>query len=438
MAAEQHDQERCPLTNVHRRMEDAHRLWHQAQDAYFDPDGFRVAIQSCIQQLRSVTWLLQAQKDAIPDFESWYRSWQERMRADDVMRWLVEARNRIEKRGDLEAHSSVRAQVIASYLKHETPVIEVQTNLFERLDQLFSRIPPEVMEKQIREHGTLKVERRWVANDLPDHELLDALSYVYGSLSVMIDDAHRQLGLPAVTTMIVHGEEMEPFPGGGPRDGRLPCMVAADDERSVYLSLKTGRVVRFEVGQRERSQEDLEKAAERYGLDHHIRLPEDITSLHALAHSYFKIARRIFLKDGYHSSIAVLVQNHRPILHVEVPFETRADKYVLMRRLADEVERCDADAFLLIGEEWVAKAVPQQPFLYAADMPDRGENLGLKACAADGQCVILAAEIIRSGDTVELGETIEHHAEIMPMLEPIRDVWRKASKAANRRSTPEV
>ena len=40
------------------------------------------------------------------------------------------------------------------------------------------------------------------------HELLDALAYVYGRLSVLVDDAHRQLGLPIPTTMIVHGKEM--------------------------------------------------------------------------------------------------------------------------------------------------------------------------------------------------------------------------------------
>ena len=41
----------CPLAAVDRRLADTHRLWHQAEDAYFDPDGFRLAIQSTIQTL---------------------------------------------------------------------------------------------------------------------------------------------------------------------------------------------------------------------------------------------------------------------------------------------------------------------------------------------------------------------------------------------------
>ena len=71
MSDEDHNED-CPLTEVHRRMDDAHRLWHQALDSYFDPDAFRVALQSCIQALRTVTFLLQYQKRRIPDFDAWY------------------------------------------------------------------------------------------------------------------------------------------------------------------------------------------------------------------------------------------------------------------------------------------------------------------------------------------------------------------------------
>jgi hypothetical protein len=50
--------------------------WHQATDAYFDSDAFRVAIQSAIQTMRSVTFILQKNKAIIPDFDRWYADWQ--------------------------------------------------------------------------------------------------------------------------------------------------------------------------------------------------------------------------------------------------------------------------------------------------------------------------------------------------------------------------
>ena len=103
----------CPLAAVDQRLADAHKLWHQAEAAYFDPDGFRLAVQNAIQSLRSVTFILQNHKAVIPNFTQWYGDyvdetrgkrgeWQNRLRADPLMRWMVEARNKIEKRGDLE------------------------------------------------------------------------------------------------------------------------------------------------------------------------------------------------------------------------------------------------------------------------------------------------------------------------------------------------
>ena len=124
-----------------RRLEDVHQHWHQAEQAYFHPERFRVAVQTAIQTLRTVTFILQGQKQAIPDFEAWYGVWQEKLRADPLMRWMVDARNKIEKQGDLEVHSFLRAEIIASYL-NEGPSIELSAHLFDDPPDLIKRIPP--------------------------------------------------------------------------------------------------------------------------------------------------------------------------------------------------------------------------------------------------------------------------------------------------------
>jgi hypothetical protein len=130
----------CPLAAVDQRLADSHRFWHQAEAAYFDPDGFRLGAQSAIQTLRSVTFILQKNKDAIAGFEQWYGGWQKRLRVDELMRWIVNARNRIEKEGDLETHSYVRAEIFASYLD-EGPRIEVPASLFQNPAALLRTIP---------------------------------------------------------------------------------------------------------------------------------------------------------------------------------------------------------------------------------------------------------------------------------------------------------
>jgi len=91
------------------------------------------------------------------------------------MRWMVDARNKIEKEGDLQAHSFVRAEIIASYLD-AGPRIEAPL-------RLLKSIPDTGVGEHICKHGTLRIQRRWVENTLPHYELLDAVAIAYGRLS---------------------------------------------------------------------------------------------------------------------------------------------------------------------------------------------------------------------------------------------------------------
>jgi hypothetical protein len=49
--------------------------------------------------------MIQKYKAQIDHFDLWYQPWQQRMREDRVMRWVVEARNLIVKEGDLKTNS---------------------------------------------------------------------------------------------------------------------------------------------------------------------------------------------------------------------------------------------------------------------------------------------------------------------------------------------
>ena len=58
----------CPIPAAHRRLKEAHLLWHQTLDKYQEPDAFRANLNATIQALRNVTFALQAEKHSIPDF----------------------------------------------------------------------------------------------------------------------------------------------------------------------------------------------------------------------------------------------------------------------------------------------------------------------------------------------------------------------------------
>ena len=233
----------CPLAAPDQRLADAHRLWHQAEADYFDPGGFRLAVQNAIQTLRTVTFVLQSNKRKIPGFDAWYEKWQEQLRADPLMVWMVEARNRIEKQGDLEAHSLVRAEIIASYLD-EGPRIDVPAHLFDMTEALLHNVPDNALGQHIRRNGMLRIQRRWVENTLPDYELLDAVEVAYGKIAELVHDARRQIGLDPPQT--IHGAT-----GGNydlPAMGwRFPCMIGHELPRSLLISLVDGSKIEFET-----------------------------------------------------------------------------------------------------------------------------------------------------------------------------------------------
>ena len=92
-------------------------MWHEALDAYSDPDPFTGHLNAVIQGLRNVTWVLRKGQLRHQDgFDRWYQAQQETMEADTRMKWLNSARNRIEKQGDLDTKSTAHIRVIAGWL----------------------------------------------------------------------------------------------------------------------------------------------------------------------------------------------------------------------------------------------------------------------------------------------------------------------------------
>ena len=409
----------CLLASVDRRLEDVHQQWHQADAAYFDPEKFRIAIQTSIQTLRTVTFILQSNKNLIPDFQSWYQEWQDRLRADALMRWMVDARNRIEKQGDLEAHSVIRAEIVASYLD-EGPSIEFAAELFDGPQQLIEKIPANQLGEHIRKHGALRIQRRWVENTLPIHELLDAVAIAYGKLAELVRDAHRAAGLPPPVTIDAHsGRQYDE----GARGGRMPCMIGHQDLRSLYVGLADGKPIAFESREVEIDLRDRKKLLSRYGID----FPNWETSSEAeLGNSLFETARRLFLTDGYHITIIMMFKQGRPVSMIKVDPQNQAEKYLLMRQAAREVTIHNADTVTMIGEIWSAPPDPAKPYMRAAESPDRREALLATIVTKDAEPLTLRADIFREDGRVSLGDTSVSHGGAQFMFAPIYEAWGKA------------
>ncbi len=179
----------CPLGPVHRRLQEAHRHWHQAADHYSDPEAFTAYLNSTVQALRNLTFILQAQKADIPDFDSWYAAWQERYRNDPILKWLHDARTQVVHQSDLQTASTVRCKVVAWY--NEPPVFETDLDPLTPTRAIAALIASKGdFSEETRKEGAVPVERRWVERDLPGHEVLTALAHCYGILAATIDHFH--------------------------------------------------------------------------------------------------------------------------------------------------------------------------------------------------------------------------------------------------------
>ena len=119
------------------------QLWEDAANNYFEPSRFLLSLQNCITVSRTVTFIIQSNKGHIPDFENWYGRVQKDMAADKILVWAKDARNSIEKQGDLKALSQVRGEIIASY--YDGPFSEwVPQALFASPQQFLRTVPDEL------------------------------------------------------------------------------------------------------------------------------------------------------------------------------------------------------------------------------------------------------------------------------------------------------
>lgn len=409
---------RCPLSAVDRRLGDLHRHWHEAERGYFDPESFRVAIQTTIQTLRTVTFILQSNKRLFSNFDPWYESWQNKLRADPLMRWMVDARNKIEKQGDLEAHSFVRAEIIASYYE-EGPRMEVPAELFQSPAELISSIPTEALKKHVFKDGILRIQRRWVENSLPDYELLDAVGIAYGRVAELVADAHRELGLEQPATMVgdldrTHGKES--------RGGRLPCMIGHGDARSHNVWLATGQTIEIEQKTVEFDLEQAEHVTRKYALDPTKMFPST-PAPEATLNGLFATARNMFLVDGHHDTIAFLLSGAQPLNIMQMAVQEHGEKYLVMRKLANEVIKFGADGVIIISEVWSAPYDPSNPYRRAADAPERREFLTATLVTKTGDPIHLSALIRRTGDDVILEDTGTFRDQAQIAFAPIYAAW---------------
>ncbi len=419
------DYSHCLIPKTHRRLVEAHILWHQSLDRYQEPEVFQANVTATIQALRNVTFVLQSEKHVFSQFQGWYGVWQERIKADVILKWLVAARNIVVKEGDLDTASTAIVKLVTwrdhilleSTIPPGTPAALILRNI--PILEMVSRThcPPEDLED-----AAVIIERRWSVPELKGQEILEALAHAYGVLSDLVLDAHVTLGN---TTCISTSEAHSHFRSTYHRHGTLPCMTLGIERRTYSAQLKTGNQV--QMGRTVHSA-DPAIAARRYGLGHADQLP-DWQRLDPLviAERVLHTAMRMLRKDKALLRILFIRQGNGVWRQVVVAAENRTEKHLVMRMAARFIESVGGDAVIDVGEIWLIP--PHETAIKAhfgglADVPGRREAISVLVATRDGLLKNYITPFTRGPfGGIRVGITDEAEDECPYYLKPVIDVW---------------
>ena len=351
-----------PMKPWERRLADLGTVLKSCHAAYFSPDTFRMNINHFLQTARTVTFIVQKNKASIPGIDAWYQSnVRDAWSGDVVMTWAKDARNAIEKEGDLEAHSFLNLTLVFSYLAEED--VSVQTGKVELLQagiKVLVRLARKRLPTGVEDAAAVRVERRWVANSLPEQELLHAMRHVYGRLYAVCAFLAEHLG-HKLPERIDSPESL--------------ALLADGAQQIAYLKLSN---LKFHV---------VQHAVQRFSKDHEppasIRTvigrvgPRNLEThtLESTVDYVVSMAEATFNEYGNHIPLLFYFdENWHPMGIVSAHFEDQTDKFIFWRAVAEDIRRLRAHGLSWTSESWV-RTMSKNSFEPIRKLPVVGERL---------------------------------------------------------------
>jgi len=413
----------CPLANADRRLCDGLKLWVETRNMYFHPDRFRLSLNNTIQTLRNITFVLQSAKNSVGAnrFDQWYIYWQEEMRSDPKMKWLIESRNIIVKQGDLETYSKARMSIITSW--DEPSSVEFDVNLFDEAISkgVIDKLSHADLDSEV---ALLKFERRWVDSRLPEEEILEVLAHGFRVLSRIVFDAHVSL------LNEVDQNNCDWFGVAMPSGGEIPpCMFGQQWDRTVWFDMKKNfSIVKVSMmsGDEVLNGLDGDEIIKRYPNSPIMSNRLKATSLEEKAVVLFEQAKYLLQVDGGHVPIAFLVYSNGTTTIVELNMEDRSEKHLVYRKIAEHVEKTGPVELYMINECWVSSLCDMPPKCYPVDDPNKKEGLSLVAINIAGDYVSHTALFDKDENgRIVIGKENISRSDVMNALKPIRDAWER-------------
>ncbi len=322
-----------------RRFKGISTHWENASNNYHNLDGFLIYLNSTIQELRNITFLLQSYKWLYSDFDSWYEQKREIMKADENLRWLHEARTKVVKQKGLEIESVAK---VALMNWEKVDLLELRLNPLFSDQELISLFSEFIKEKFFINLGEsqwkplVRVKRIWIDSEYKKKELLELLGYWYGFLRELFREFFelnwvKELGV----------EELN-FPD-------------LEEKQEFLFDISTGKYIKAAIRTITResiSKEIHKESAEIFSV---IKRGDTEDKIKDLIYYHLDLNKLILTKQPELLPTCILLGDNLEMIDVKFfPFTNRTEKYWAVREIAKYAHRnSKVTAVLFIGEIWI-------------------------------------------------------------------------------------
>lgn len=246
------------LKDVEFNMKKLISIFHNMENEYHNPTNFIANADALIQALRNFTFFLQSKKNDIPNFDNWYTPWQETMRTNPYMRFIVDMRNSIVKQGINTAKSHA---LIVLYTDYFQTLLERRMDIYSTTDEIKKEIMELAKKRPILKHASGDIHRSYIFNytKKDNLEVFDTLFYCTFFIRRVYEDFRN-----FVKTGVIQKE--------------LPKIIAPwvdTSDFTITFQVNSGHNVTQKIIPVKRNQKVIEEYKKRFG---DIQLKHDINS----------------------------------------------------------------------------------------------------------------------------------------------------------------
>ncbi len=364
-----------------RRLNDLWLILKRCHETYMEPELFRLNINQFLQTSRTVTFIVQKNKDSIQNFDAWYQPIVASWARDKVMDWAKDSRNKIEKEGDLALHSTLDLTLFWSYIvEHDTKISTSRSDLLQAGTKRLIRLARKMLPSGLIKSSAVRIERSWVANSLPDWEILHAFNYIYSTLYRLCMDFSILAGA-AIDSAVPDPAELQSAKDAA---RRISYLKLSDLEIHSQRTKKI-RFKRDEISDARMKLIEPFKGA----MTEPKTMDEMFDVLCTMASSTFEF-------DGYHVPMMFFYgDDMRAIDMMSMHYSDRVDKYIFWRSAAERMIATKARVVATIGEAWIRDMSRYSDSEGIDALPIIGERLFVTALDASGNYRTASWDIAR-------------------------------------------